>query len=494
MAYDFKQELRQDLRLTQQLVMTPQLQLAIRLLQLSRMELLDAVREELESNPVLEEEAAGADGEGAQEEGAAAGEEAQAEAGEKVAEEMDWEAYLADYESYKPAGREPGKDGEDKSFENFTSLPVSLKDHLTDQLGMSGLGEDDLRLGAFIIGNISDDGYLRVSDMDGSGGDEFEAAVVEEIGALTGLEAADVERVMEVVQGFDPAGVGARDVRECLIIQARRMPVRDTVVEEIIEKHLDGLAGRNYKAIAKAMALSVEEVYEAASFITTSLCPMPGSGFGPDNSRVVIPDIYVHKVGGEYVVSMNEDGLPKLRVSPYYRKMLAEKSSANSDARGYVQERLRSALWLIKSVHQRQRTLYRVAESIVKFQFEFLDKGLKYLKPLVLKAVAEDVGVHESTVSRVTTSKYIHTPRGTFELKYFFTSGMSAADGGDITSEYIKEMVRDLIESENSLKPMSDQIIVDRLKELGVVLARRTVTKYREELGYQSSNRRKAYF
>jgi RNA polymerase sigma-54 factor len=239
----------------------------------------------------------------------------------------------------------------------------------------------------------------------------------------------------------------------------------------------------------------LEEIYEAVKTINKCLSPTPGSGFGTDDSRVFIPDVYIHKVGDEYVISLNEDGLPKLKISSYYRQVLKDSATMpDASARNYIQDKFRSALWLIKSVHQRQRTIYRVVECIVKFQKEFLDKGLKYLKPLVLKNVAEEIGVHESTVSRVTSNKYVQTPRGIFELKYFFSTGMSASDGSDVAVEYIKEKLRNIIKSEDARNPLSDKQIVEILRESGIVVARRTAAKYREALGFLSSSRRKVHY
>jgi RNA polymerase sigma-54 factor len=300
--------------------------------------------------------------------------------------------------------------------------------------------------------------------------------------------------VLSTVQQLDPVGVCARTVRECLLNQALLWPVRDTVVEEIISVHLEKLASRNYKGIARALGVTFKEVCEAAAIINKCLNPTPGAGFGIDSARTVIPDIFVNKVEDEYIVSLNDDGMPKLKLNKLYRNMLKANGTVSDTAKEYLQERLKSALWLIKSVHQRQRTIFRVMESIVSFQRDFLDFGLKHLKPLILKDVAEAIGVHESTVSRVTTNKYVQTPRGIFELKYFFSNAISNGEGTDVTAEYIRNKIKRIIESENSKKPYSDQQIVAELKESGVVLARRTATKYREALGFLSSSRRKVVY
>ncbi len=478
MAY----ELKQELKLTQNLVMTPQLQLAIKLLQLSRLELVEMVQEEVQTNPVLEDNI---DAEPEQEK-------------EKAPEkpEVDWDAYFEQQSQYRTGGIDFNeKDEEDDFMSNISSPGGSLNEHLIWQLKMYGLSEDEISIGEFVIGNIDEDGYLRLVDRGDLNDGEVEASTIKDIARLTGATEEQADKVLKTIQQFDPPGVGARDIRECLLIQAYNLPVRDTVVEDIIENHLATLGKKNYKAIARSLGISLEEVYEAVKTINKCLNPTPGSGFGADESRAIVPDVYIHKIGDEYVVTLNEDGMPKLKISPYYRELLKGNGAVTDQAaKGYIQDKLRSAVWLIKSVHQRQRTIYRVVESIVKFQRDFLDKGLKYLKPMVLKNVAEEIGVHESTVSRVTSNKYVQTPRGIFELKYFFSSGMSKSDGSDVTAEYIKEKVRDIIKSEDAKNPLSDKRIVELLKHSGIVVARRTATKYREALGFLSSSRRKVHY
>ncbi len=483
MAY----ELKQELKLTQSLVMTPQLQLAIKLLQLSRLELVEMVREEVQTNPVLEDVSAPEVASGAPE----------APPEEPAKPEVDWDTYLQGQSEYRQGGIDfSARDEEEDDFmSNISAAGGSLSEHLMWQLGICGLEHEGSVLGEFIIGNIDDDGYMRLLERDpASTDDEHEAASLAEIARCAGVTVEEASRVLSVVQQFDPPGVGSRTLRECLLIQARGLDVRDTVVEEIIERHLEKLASRNYKAIAKAIGVDVEEVFEAARVINKSLNPTPGAGFGTDDSRAIIPDIFIHKVGDEYVISLNEDGMPKLKISPYYRELLKNGGGGQDAAKGYIQDKLRSAVWLIKSVHQRQRTVYRVVECIVKFQREFLDQGLKYLKPLVLKDVAAEIGVHESTVSRVTSNKYVQTPRGIFELKYFFSNGMAGDGGEEVAVEYIKEKVRKIIESEDPRRPLSDAQIAEKLKESGIAVARRTATKYREAMGFLSSSRRKSHF
>ena len=480
-------ELRQELRLTQSLVMTPQLQLAIKLLQLSRLELVDLVREEIQVNPVLDDTS--------ETESVESSEASKDEGAKPEAPEIDWQSYMEE-QSYSEGYRVNFSDRrEDEDLlGNISSREGGLREYLIWQLRMKGLSEEDFGLAEFIIGNIGEDGYLKLLDKSGMEVEEFEAAVLGEISRHTGASAEAAEELLRMIQHFDPVGVGSRTIRECLLTQARMMPVRDTVVEEIISGHIERLAGKNYKGIARKLGIPVEEVYEASKIINRCLNPTPGAGFGSDVPKAIIPDIFISKVGDEYVIQLNEDGMPKLKVNRYYREMMRGNSDASKQAKTYLQDKFKSALWLIKSVHQRQRTIYKVVECIVKFQKGFLDKGLKSLVPLVLKDVAEVTGVHESTVSRVTTNKYVQTPRGIFELKYFFSNGLCQSDGTDLTVEYIKEKVKVIIENEDSKNPLSDQRIVECLRESGINLARRTATKYREALGFLSSNRRKVHY
>ncbi|HLE08579.1 MAG TPA: RNA polymerase factor sigma-54 [Thermodesulfobacteriota bacterium] len=468
-------ELKQELRLSQKLLLTPQLRLAIKLLQLTRQELVDVIRQELEENPALEEGIENSE---------------PLPAKEKI-NEIEWQDYLEGAGNL--AGTLPNfsVDGEDEFYEKASSGGVSLREHLLWQLNYSNLGERERKVGEFIIGNIDEDGYLRVLDRGDLNEEEYKVKTVEEISRLIGVGVNDVEDVLEFIQEADPPGAGARTLRECLILQAKRLPERNSVVEDVILNHLESLAKKDYKTIGRVMGISFENVVSAAKIITETLKPLPGAGFGMDESRAIVPDVYMEKVGSEYVVLLNEDGMPRLRLSRYYRNMLESNGEMAVSAKGYIQERIRSALWLIKSVHQRQRTFKRVAESIVRFQKDFLDRGLQYLKPLVLRDVALDIGMHESTVSRVTANKYAQTPRGIFELKYFFSTGLGKSDGSNTTAEYIKEKIRFIIEKEDPKKPLSDQQIVERLREFDIVLARRTVAKYREEFGFLPSSRRK---
>jgi RNA polymerase sigma-54 factor len=337
------------------------------------------------------------------------------------------------------------------------------------------VAEPDVRLAAEeIIGNLDEDGYLR--------------ATLEEMAEKTRLSAAVFEKALALVQTFDPPGVGARDLRECLLIQLREQAEPDPLAIEILESHFEAFQRCKYAEIARALKRDPDRVQEAVEEIA-NLEPKPGRRFAPSDTRYVVPDVYVHKTDDGYAIVLNDDGIPRLRINPYYRSMLGR--DKEDGARRYVEDRLRSAIWLIKSVHQRQRTLYRVTDSIVKFQKDFLAGGLPHLRPLSLRDVAEDIGMHESTVSRVTTNKYVQTPQGLFELKFFFHSGIATGRGEMVSSISVKKMIQDLVAQENLQKPLSDQEITRALKQSGLSIARRTVAKYREELGILPSHQRK---
>jgi RNA polymerase sigma-54 factor len=491
-------ELRQELKLTQQLVMTPQLQQAIKLLQLSRLELLDTVQQEMNENPCLEE--AGEEGEGA---GEGPGEEA-GESGESVssdnetAEEFDWQSYIdgTASESYAPYREKE----EQETFETAVTTKTSLADHLVWQLHLSSLSDEEIRIGSVLIGNIDHDGYLKIplGDVaqqlcgDGwvAGGETAAARTLNWVFFLSCLQ--KVEHVLKRIQEFDPLGVGARDLQECLLVQARHLEGDHSVTEQILERHLHNLERKKYATIARDLQVSQERVVESARIIA-QLEPKPGRGYGEEETQYITPDIYVYKVDDEYVVALNEDGLPKLRISSFYRGALLKSSSEGQSTREYVQEKLKSAMWLIKSIYHRQRTIRNVMKSIIDFQRDFFDHGAGRLKPLVLRDVAESVGMHESTISRVTTNKYVHTPHGIFELKYFFNSRIQAVDGESIGSESVRTKIKEILGRENSRHPYSDQQIVAMLKAENIKIARRTVAKYREAMGVLSSSKRKKY-
>jgi len=485
-------EFRQQLRLTQQLIMTPQLQQAIRLLQLSRMELVELVQEEMLENPVLEDAAEQAssseepeptstvDGPaGAEKKPAVESPTTKEVAGdERATGEIDWQAYLESY-TMSPAlpSMRQQPDPDLPGLEQTLSTGDSLAEHLMWQLKLGGYAAEEEAVGALIIGNLDGDGYLREPPLD-------------ELALQAGVSLDLAEAVLERIQTFDPVGVAARHLGECLLVQARHIGADDDVLVAMIERHMTNLQNKNYQAIAKDLGEPLDEIYEAAKVIL-SLDPRPGSQYSSEEPRYITPDVYVHKMGDQFFVVPNDDGLPKLRISNFYRTALA---SGRDEAREYVQNKLRSAQWLIRSIQQRQRTIIRVTESIVKFQRAFFEKGIEHLRPMVLRDVAEDIGMHESTISRVTTNKYVSTPQGVFELKYFFNSAIARSNGDEIASESVKRKIRDIIAAEDPKKPLSDQAITRMLADQGIEIARRTVAKYREQLGILSSSKRKRVF
>ena len=471
-------QLRQSLSLHQQLIMTPQLQQAIKLLQQSRLELLETIRQEMDTNPTLVEaqpqdefdEDKGLDKTTGKPEQRAT----EVTVKEDLRQDVDWESYFSDYST---GWRESAHEVKEvPPFESFTPSKTNLYTHLTWQLNVSNLDEVKKEIGRHIIGNLDGNGYLQTS--------------VEDLSESTGYTQEQVIEALSFVQKFDPVGVAARDLKECLLIQVRFRDLEGTIIEEILLEHMDKLENKKYDQIAKSLSIPLEEVKSAVSVIT-SFEPKPGRSFHDEETIYISPDIYVFRVGDDYVIDLNEDGLPKLRISQYYRQILARRDSLSERDRQYIQEKLKSAAWLIKSIHQRQRTIYRVTESIVRFQRGFFDRGTAHLKPLVLRDVAEDIQMHESTISRVTTNKYVHTPQGVFELKYFFNSAINSMDGESIASESVKEHIRNIIKTENKAKPYSDQEVADLLRNLNINIARRTVAKYRETMGILPSRKRK---
>ncbi len=497
-------EMRQVLSLKQtlQLVMTPQLQQAIKLLQLSRLELNDLISHEMLENPVLEETLDSKSSEDDHTTSEKMEEKSEQlanrlERSEKVEEvkgadganDIDWEKYLENYGSYIPVGGGVRRGQDDlPSFENILSKKTSLTDHLIWQLRMAALDEREQAIGAQIIMSLSPDGYFEADDEDKLAG----RSAVDALARTIDEPVERIERVLKTIQKFDPVGVAARDLRESLLIQAKHMGIENGLVYAIVESHLPLVERKNFQSIARALKVSKEQVIDAVRIIS-QLEPKPGRVYAEDEPQYITPDIYVYKVADDYAIVLNEDGMPKLRVSRYYKQALSE-SIKGGETRNYIQDKLRSAVWLIRSIHQRQRTIYRVTESIVKFQRDFFDKGIAHLKPLVLRDVADDVGLHESTVSRVTTNKYVHTPRGIYELKYFFNSSISRVVGDDVASESVKDRIRKIVSEENPKKPFSDREIVDILKRNNINIARRTVAKYREMLGILPSSKRKKMF
>ena len=470
-------ELRQQLKLTQQLIMTPQLQMAIKLLQLSRLELLDTIRQELEENPALEEQQETAAEDRLLEPDAKSEESADPEVtiDEKIPDDVDWSNYLDEYNTpgrvnYESESREAPK------YDAFIARKESLNDHLLWQLMMASPSELEENIGSLIIGNLNQDGYLDLS--------------TEEIARTAGVQETEVIPVLELMQSFDPVGVCSRDLCECLLIQARHLQIDNPLVVEIIKNHLGNLEKRNLKAICRATKSSLEEVLVAVNVIK-GLEPKPGREFSDDTPQYITPDIYVYKVENDFVIVLNDDGMPKLRINSFYKKSIQSREGLSGEAESYIQDKLRSAAWLIKSIHQRQKTIYRVMESILQFQREFFEKGITQLRPMVLRDVAQDIGMHESTISRVTTNKYAYTPQGIFELKYFFNSSIKRSHGGTIASVSVQEKIKQIIAAEDPRKPYSDDKIAKLLKDANINIARRTVAKYREMLNVLPSNKRK---
>lgn len=478
-------ELRQQLKLSQQLVMTPQLQQAIKLLQLSRLELVDAINQEIEENPALEElmehniKESTEDSLDMEDKMSQPASETEIKIEEKLNTEIDWDNYIEEYNS---AGRThfEAEHREAPSYESFVSGKTSLKDHMLWQLLMFLPAEYEQEIGCLIIGNLDNDGYLTTT--------------VEEMATMCERPVDDVIDVLETLQTFDPPGVCARSLSECLLIQAKHLKIDDPVLTRIISDHIKDLENKNYKAIARALKISVNTVVAAVTVIQ-GFESKPGRIFSDEEPHYIIPDIFVYKEEGEFVIVLNDDGMPKLRVNPYYRKAISQGKDMPGATKDYLQEKMRSAAWLIKSIHQRQKTIYNVMESILKYQAEFFEKGIAYLKPMVLRDVAQDINMHESTISRVTTNKYVFTPQGIFELKYFFNSSINRVHGGSaVASISVHDKIKQLVGKENPKKPFSDEKIASILKEENNIdIARRTVAKYREALRILPSSKRKQF-
>ncbi len=467
-------------RLVQKLILTPSLQQAIKLLPMSTLELSDLLNQEMVENPMLEEVPTE---ELQPAEAVAAAEKPDVDQPANKTDtwdEQDYEYFFGDYldDGYRP--RAPQEVKELPPIENTLSTATSLTDHMMWQLSMQTDDPALREIGSAIIGNLDDDGYLVAS--------------FEELASMGPWPLPDVERALGLIQGFDPTGVAARDLQECLLLQLRHIGLEGTATEKIITDHLQLLKNHQVPEIARKLGLTIDDLKEHIEIIK-NLDPKPGSRYNPTQSQYVIPDVYVVKVEDQYVAVLNEDGLPQMRISPVYRRLLDKGASDNSDeTRAYVKDKFRSALWLIKSVEQRQKTIHKVANSIINFQRDFLDHGIEHLRPLVLRDVANDIGMHESTVSRVVTNKYMHTPQGVFEMKYFFHSGISSSYGESVSSVTIKQRIRKIIENEDPRKPLSDSRIVSILQREGLVLARRTIAKYREELKIPTSNQRKVLY
>ncbi len=442
---------------TQKLSMTPELIQAIQILQFNNQELVDYVQNELLENPVLEAEK------------------------EYDTQEVDIREKIreADYEeeSFKQWEYSPDED-DDYTYEQYVSEEDTLTDYLFMQLQFSNLKGKHAAIGKYIIEAVDDNGYLTAS--------------VEEIAKAVDAEIEDVEDTLNFIQTFDPAGIAARNLRECLIIQLAAKGLLTDEIEYIIENMLEDLADNKIAHIAKTLNMKNQEVQQIADLIKT-LEPKPGRLFSSgETTRYVIPDIFVEKINDEFVVTNNDTSVPKLMVSSYYNKLSAE-ADKDEELNKYLNDRFNAAVWLIKSIEQRKQTIYNVASAVVKYQQDFFDKGEKYLKTLTLKQIAEEVGVHESTVSRSINGKYMQSPRGVFELKYFFPSGVSGGDGAGVSSNSVKSIIKEIINGEDPRKPYSDQDMVEILKDKGIDISRRTVAKYREGMNILSSSKRRRF-
>jgi len=478
-------EQRLELRLSQKLILTPQLQQSIKLLQLPLLELSQDINQELMNNPLLEE-------------GVEKGPEESATSGTSQDEEKfspptdNTEAPLEKifgfttdnyFEERESDGRDFGYFGESSEetmspFERNT-VKADLYENLLWQLRLSSIPESLGKTAEIIINNLNEDGYLQTSTM-------------EEIAASSGVDLEQAEEALHFIQDFDPSGVGARNLQECLLLQLEPLNLKGTLVEEILTNGFKELEGKKYKQLSSKLKVPIDTVLSAIKIIE-GLEPRPGRNYSSDEPIHIIPDVYVEESEGKFIITLNDEGIPKLRLSNYYRKLLTNKKSLGPEEKEFLEDKLRSAIWLLRSLDQRNKTIYRVTDSILQFQEDFFRKGAKFLKPLNLKNVAEDLGLHESTISRVTSNKYIQCPQGLLNFRYFFSNAVQTANG-DISSSTVKNMIKKIISEEDSSRPLNDQKVVDLLKEKGISVARRTAAKYREELRIPSHLKRKKWF
>jgi RNA polymerase sigma-54 factor len=502
-------EIKQQLKLSQQLVMTPQLQQAIRLLQLSRLELIDEIRKELDANPVLADEEvdprARANGE---KNGEVALEprapDAPAMSAEKLdisdlgkrtedkqVQEIDWEQFLENRTLQQPLPSNRGGYEELPPIEQNLTKNLSLVDHLRSQLQLSDFTDDERKFAESVIGNLDDNGFLDLRGIDRDEGQKTPDLTIDELAREVPIDPEDAECVLREMQEWDPVGVCSRSLQECLHVQAEVFGYDDLELA-IIDRHLGNLEKHNYQAVARDLKVTVEEVYEAVKQIQ-KLESRPARNFTDtdDKTIAITPDVYVIKDGEKFVVSDNDRGVQRL----YINEALTKQLLRDARAKEFIGEKLRNAQWLIRAIEQRRKTIIRVTECIVDKQREFFEKGVAHLKPMILRDVAETVGMHESTISRVTTNKYVHTPQGLFELKYFFNSSIRRMADDDIASESVKQAIKKIIDGEDKGNPLSDQQIVELLaRRDGIQIARRTVAKYREMLCILSSSKRRKLF
>lgn len=469
-----------NMKLSQNLVMTQSLQQAIKLLQLSKLEMESLIRTELEENPVLEEVV---------EESAPNDEEKLQRADDDKTSEVDFDSsnineidedyYFEDYVEYQHK-RSMREIPELPTFENTLASPTNLVDYLEWQLNLGMFSDHEMEIGRTIIGNLDSNGFLK--------------ATVEEIAKTTDADVEDVEFIRKEIMQFDPIGVAAMNLQEALRVQLESLEDADVELPiRIVDEYLPYLEKRAYTELAKELGVHINEIQRSLEIIRR-LDPRPGSKYNDTGSNFIEPDVFILKDGDEYTIVLNEENLPQLQLNKDYLDMISRNADYKDETKDYVREHVNNAKWLLKSFMQRQRTIYKVVDSIVKRQREFLDKGVEYLKPMVLADVALDIEMHESTVSRVVTNKFAHTPRGVFELKYFFSSGISSSKGEDISSMAVKRRIKQIVDDENPKKPLSDSKIMALLNQEGLQIARRTVAKYREELNIPPSKQRKSIF
>ncbi len=476
--------LHQVQRLSLQQILAPQLQQSLHLLQVSTLELQSLVQEELQQNPLLEEvskDEPQVEAEPTREERDDKRDESKDELDFKEEFEVlaklddEWREYFSQTSSFR--ARSPEQEEQRQHFFDSITEEKSLQQHLLEQLTFANVPDDERKIAEFIIGSINEDGYLLTP--------------LEEMAVSSGLPLEKLQHALEIVQTFHPVGVGARDLKECLLLQLDRLGKAESIESVLVNQHLEDLGRKRYPEISRALGISVQEVQRLSNFVST-LEPKPGRMFSSEQHQYVSADVVVQRVNGEYVVLLNDEQIPHLRISNTYKELMADPVKA-TEARDYIRDKVRAGKFLIKSIHQRQQTVYNIAKVIVDRQREFFDKGIAHLKPLTMAQVAEVVGVHETTVSRAVANKYMQTPQGLFEMKYFFTPGFETAGGGTMSNTSVKEQIAKLIEREDPTKPMSDQEIVAILREKGIPIARRTVAKYRNELNILPSNLRKKY-
>jgi len=487
-------------------VLAPQLQQSLALLQAPTMELQALVRQEMDQNPLLEEvpetdleqdksERTDAEGDSptpvpdlaeppadtqfdpaTEKPSNEPVDEFQAEFEKLQQLDQDWRDNFA---TTNAPSRNSQEDEEKRDFMfNSLTTQTSLQEYLLAQVRVSELNNGQISIAELIIGNIDDRGYLK--------------AGVDELSMTTSVEAEKILNVLNVIQAFHPPGVGARDLRECLLLQLERKKQKHTLEYKIIDKCFEELSKRRIPEIARVLDRDIDDIQDSLKRIA-QLDPRPGREFMPDNDIYVVPEVFVTKGDdGEFVVTTNNDHIPHLRISNHYKDLMA-RAESNAEVRNYVREKIRAGKFLIKSLHQRQSTLLNIGREIVLRQHEYMEKGSAFLKPLTMVQVAEVVGVHETTVSRAVAGKYMQTPQGLFEMKYFFTSGLQTSDGASMANTSVKEMIEEIFKGEDGTKPLSDQEVVAMLKDKGINIARRTVAKYRGELGILPSNLRRVY-